>query len=125
MAKATVLLGSGTQVTVEGSPEEVQRLVKTLSERTSHRPSVRRKTGKGRSSNQTRASRRTGPTSHIRALRDQGFFTERRRISDVQSKLEEQGHIYNVTHLSCPLVRRTRGGELRRLKDGSGWVYVN
>jgi hypothetical protein len=68
---------------------------------------------------------RGGAMVHIRDLIESGFFSERRSISDVQGRLEELGRIYPQTHLSTPLRRLILSKELRRLRDGSNWAYVD
>lgn len=81
------------------------------------------KKGASGSSNSTR--RKEGVSYYIIELRNDGFFSERRTISDIQEKLEEEGHIYPINHLSTPRRRLVVKKELRRMKENGAWVYVN
>lgn len=65
-----------------------------------------------------------GPQTHILELRDTGFFTEKRSISDIQKKLEELGHIYAQSSLSSPLIRLVRAKKLNRVKENDSWSYI-
>jgi hypothetical protein len=53
------------------------------------------------------------------------FFKTKRGLGEVQKKLEEGAHIYPVTHLSPVLFRLVGARELRRIKEGGTWKYVN
>ncbi len=127
MAKATLTLGNGTTVLIEGSANEVKELLENFSSgptAKAKRTVVKRKKsvvgegGKKRSNKQ-------GPVDLIRNLIQEDYFkSNKRSLSDIQKKLEERGHIYAQTSLSSPLTRLTRSQELRRLKEKKGWVYT-
>ena len=131
MEKANIVLPDGTKVTIEGTAAEVATLLEKFSADTkpstssltsrSSKPKGSKKAG----ANKKKAQSRKGPTGFILGLRDDGFFKTRKIISDIQKKLEEQGHIYAQTSLSPVLVRLVRAKELRRLKEKKGWAYVN
>jgi hypothetical protein len=128
VAKANIVLAGGTKVTIEGNAAEVATLLQKFSQpgggsevSTRNRKRIKSKSVSKKAQRKTRK----GPTSLILALRDQGFFKGRKTLSDLQRKLEEQGHIYAQTSLSPILVRLVRSKELRRLKEKKGWVYVN
>ncbi len=74
------------------------------------------------------ASRRAsakGPVGYVRELVAVDYFKTKRGLGDVQKKLEEGAHIYAVTHLSPAMTRLVRTKELRRIKEGGTWKYVN
>lgn len=127
MAKATLTLGNGTTVLIEGSADEVKELLENFSSAptvTSKRTGVKRKksaVGEGGK----KKSNKQGPADLIRDLIQEDYFkSNKRSLSDIQKKLEERGHIYAQTSLSTPLTRLTRSQELRRLKEKKGWVYT-
>lgn len=132
MPKADIVLPDGTKITVDGAADEITKIVATLSPgRSLH---AKAGTLRRRGSRRVAKSRApaAGPTSYILELRDEGFFKIKRSLNEVQKKLEEKGHIYARTTLSptlIKLVRRARPGgpgkELRRIKDGTRWAYVN
>ena len=129
MAIANIDLADGTKVRVDGTPEEIARLLNLYGQ---HLPFASDETRavtvrvaddqKRRAEPRPRAS--SGAMQHIRSLIAELFFNERRSLSDVQSKLEELGRIYPLTHLSTPLRRLVVAKELRRLRNGKNWVYV-
>lgn len=134
MATANIDLRDGTRIVIDGTPEEIARVLELYGNRsTAIVDSVPRQlvVAKGSASGSKAARRdsapraRTGVMQHIRELIHEGFFSERRSISQVQSKLEEIGRIYPLTHLSTPLRRLVMGKELRRLREGGNWIYVS
>ncbi len=124
MAKADLILPDGTKVAIDGSPDEITKILSALSPG----PAA---SGSKRTSRVVRPTpghaprSAKGPTGYITQLRDEGFFKAKRSLGDIQKKLEEQGHIYAITSLSPILVRLVRGRALRRVKDGNRWAYVH
>lgn len=127
--KAKLRLPTGTEVDIEGSAEEVERLLALYSglegnpARGAHtRKPIQRKASAGGA----RKRQGGGPQTLIGELVEKGYFKSKRTIGDIQKKLEEMGHIYALTSLSTPLIRLTRSknSALRRLKENKQWVYV-
>lgn len=130
MAKAQLTLPTGAVVAIEGTPEEVADVLarfQTPESRTSGSKKVKKTKASSERATQTRSRRAGsgGPQVLIRELKDSDFFSQRRNLTDVKAELEKGGHIYAVTHLSTPLLRLVRARELRRLKEGDQWTYVN
>lgn len=123
MVKADLVLPDGTKVVIEGLAEEVAGvLAKFSSPGDAGRRSEQRKTPVA--VNKGDRTRGGGPISLIRDLANEDFFKTKRTIGDVQTKLEERGHIYAVTSLSPALLRLTQNRTIRRIKEGKGWLYV-
>ncbi len=127
MAKANFVLPDGTKVAIDGSSDEVaallERFATSEATRVPKRRNVRpRRSGRAR---QSTKRKRTGPTEYIRQLKTENFFQTKRTIAEVRDKLEADAHIYPVTALSAPLYRLVRKRELRRLREGGTWKYVN
>jgi hypothetical protein len=132
MATANFELPNGTKVLIEGSPEEIARVLELYR----HPPGdsggspKRAVTRRGPSTTSTEArpeasSRgRTGIMQQLRLLISEQFFDARQTLSNVQSKLEELGHIYPQNQISTPLRRLVQSRELRRLREGKTWIYV-
>jgi hypothetical protein len=135
MPKANVVLADGTKVTIDGTADEVAALLQRISgsaqqpldgdskKRTGRRrrKAIAAASGKGGSARTTPK----GPADYLRDLVATNYFKIKRGLGDVQKKLEEGGHIYAVTHLSPVLLRAVRAKELRRIKEGGTWKYVN
>jgi hypothetical protein len=136
VATANVTLPDGTTVIIEGSAEEVALLLERVS-RTgaesasprSIRPGGNRRSRGSLSRKQTTQrpprSAAKGPADYIRELAANNFFETKRGLGQVKAKLEEQAHIYPVTHLSPALFRLVKSKELRRIKEEGQWKYVN
>ena len=134
MPKADLVLPNGTKVTIEGTTDEVANLTLRLtgSDRAVGQPSRTRAVkngGRGRTTPSALTaiakSKPRGPADYIRELIADDYFKSKRGLSDVQKKLEEGAHIYPITHLSPVLFRLVIVKELRRIKEGGTWKYVN
>ncbi len=130
-----MVLADGTKVTIDGTADEVAALIQRISSGASQPSSAdaskqnKRRRGKAIAPGSGKGGRvRTtpkGPAEYVRDLVAANYFKTKRGLGDVQKKLEEGGHIYAVTHLSPVLLRGVRAKELRRIKEGGTWKYVN
>lgn len=131
MPKANVVLMNGTKVTIDGTAEEVAALLQRItdggsqSSRGGAPKSAKRRRGKSTTMGSSAGKKANGPADYIRELVADNFFKTKRGLGDVQKKLEEGAHIYPVTHLSPVLFRLVRARELRRIREGGMWKYVN
>ena len=129
MTRATLTLPNGTKVTVEGDPAEIEAILRSFG--AAGVESVRDAIARAESAAPPTHSRRQtarepgGPTGHIRNLKTEGFFREKRSLTEIRKKLEEIGHIYASHDLSPRLVRLVRERELRRVREAGTWKYVN
>jgi hypothetical protein len=124
MPKADLVLSDGTRVTIQGTSEQVASLVQQI---TGHSKAETRGDARGapRRAHHGKAATTKGPVDHIRDLIADGFFASKQGLGDVRKKLEEGAHIYPITTLAPALYRLVRAKELRRLKEGGTWKYVN
>lgn len=128
MAKANLTLPDGTTVKIEGTAEDIAVLLSKFSgprEATSPKPKAKGEKESSKTKAATGKIKRKGPQILIAGLANENYFKSKRKIADVQKKLEESGHIYTIESLSTPLLRLTRKKVLRRLKEKNGWVYVS
>lgn len=126
MAKGNLILPNGTKVNIEGTVEEVSLLLTKFSQSNETTQTKNKRRNKKKSATYKNASQKTGPTSLITELSNEGYFKSKRSLGDIQKKLEERGHIYAQTSLSPILTRLTRKRVIRRIKEKKkGWVYVN
>lgn len=123
MAKAELKLPNGTHVQIEGNAEEVASLLEIYSSgSSSKKQSFRSKHSAG---NKRKIVRKGGPVGLIKELLEEGYFKgQKRRLPEIQKKLEERGHIYAQSSLSPALIRLAKSRQLRRIKEKKGWVYV-
>src|SRR5260221_13316977 len=113
MAKAHIKTKTGTDITIEGTPEEVAKVVAHLGGESSTKVSASRK----KNDNKKTASAKATPVNLVSSLIDGGFFRKPKDLGSVKVALEEMGHFYPVTTLSPVLLRLVRRRQLRRLKD--------
>lgn len=65
-----------------------------------------------------------GPSALILSLKTEGFFSQRRSISDIRAGLGKKGHTLKSNEVSPTLVSLTQQGELQREKNGDNqWEY--
>jgi hypothetical protein len=132
MATANIELPNGTKVLIEGSPEEIARVLELYRQPSRamivapkpEETKQRRRGGAPDARPDSSSRGRTGIMQQLRFLISEQFFDARQTLSNVQSKLEELGHIYPQNQISTPLRRLVVGRELRRLREGKNWVYV-
>ncbi len=121
MVKATITMPTGTKVVVEGSTEDVERLLGRLGDDISlitkkhKRPSSTKKTSK----------RSQSITDYVIELREAGLFKNPQSLSDVRTALASEGHVVPITTLSGRMLDIVKAKQLRRIRDGKVWKYVN
>ncbi len=118
MGKASIDLPDGTKIVIEGSTDEVAKIV-SLYQGNTGRPSKRK--AKAAPAKQAEPSIR----DHVLELREKGFFKDKRSLASVQEALETKGHKYKVTSLSGPMRDLVRDEELERVKEERNYVYYH
>jgi|SRR5208282_2223830 len=118
MAKATITNDKGLKIVVEGSPEEVQKIVEQMHG------------GARGTKKQTRSPAKTGKrlptaTDAILELSAEGFFDKPKALADIKQKLASQGMIYPITSLSAVVLGIVRRRQLGRVKEEGRWSYVS
>jgi hypothetical protein len=121
MPTANIQLPDGTKVTVEGSPEEIAKVLSLYGPKG---PAIGAEEAPMRERAAKKSPALQGATPYLRELMDESFFSEPRSLSAVQKKLADLGHIFPQNAVSTPLRRLVVARQLRRLKDGGNWVYV-
>jgi len=115
MAKAQVTTPSGIKVHIDGTPEEILRVVDDLEKRES---------GTGSRARTKKATKRLTLPRLIATLAEEGFFKKPRSLADIRAELETHGHHYPVTTLSGAALTEVRKRNLRRLKREGQWYYT-
>jgi len=115
MAKAQIVTENGTKVTIEGDVDEVANLVRQFDRSAS--PTLP-------AAKVVRDGAKAGPQDRVLSLATSGFFKRPQGLAAIRAALEEQGHFYPVTTLSPVLLRLVRSRNLRRIKAGNVWSYV-
>lgn len=118
MAKAQIKRPDGTNIVIEGAPQEVAELIAKIEGGV---PSK----GKAMVSAGKQGNRAKSTISDLLMLLvDEGFFKKPKELSSVKAALAERGHVYPVTTLSPALLRLVRRRYLRRIKQDARWFYT-
>jgi len=120
LPKATITMPSGTVVSIEGTPEEVEAILRRLEAKSSGPEKELDKTHSRKSPAILNTVK-----DYIIELRETGFFKEPKSLKQIGEALRTEGHIIPNTTLSGEVLDLTKSRDLRRLKDGNVWKYVN
>ena len=126
MATAKIETDTGTKISVEGSVEEVTKIISLF---TKQRPistptvvtnenilSQKKKTGQSKCASTL--------VCYIQELKESGFFDTPKLTALVKKKLDQEGHFYPMQSVSTCLINRNAKKELGRVKEGNKWAYV-
>lgn len=117
MAKAHVTLPSGTKVTIEGTEEEVAKLVPRLEGTSNSRGNINTKARPLSNSSPT-------VTDLINRLIEEGLLKKPTDLATIKGALEQQGHYYGNPTVATALLRLVKRRQLRRVKQDGQWRYV-
>ena len=120
MAKAKILTKDGAQITIEGTPEEISKVLNI------YKPSNSVKVPKGDFRKFVKEKTHTRPTvtDKIREILAEGFFNKPKSLAQVKQGLQEQGTFIPMTTLSAIVLGLIKNKELRRIKEDKKWAYV-
>ena len=120
MTKANIKTKDGTKIIIEGSPEEISKIVRLYKdEKISETPAKELKKFV-----KAKANSKPTITDTIREILAEGFFDKPKSLAKLKQGLEEQGTFIPITTLSAILLWLVKGKELRRIKQEKKWVYV-
>lgn len=117
MARAQITTQDGITVKVQGSPEEIAKVIREIRE-PSLKPSV------GAKREKPRQGRQVLLIDLVDSLVDGGFFKKPKGLAAIKAALGEMGHHYPVTTLSGTMLDQVRRRKLRRLKEEHRWMYT-
>lgn len=126
MAKANIDLPDGTKIVIDGSVEEVAKIV-ALVQGTTRLPTEAEPKPIKKVGAREPSKKKAKPTlkDYVRELKDEGFFKEKRSLRAIKEALDAKAHIYALTSLSGTMLELVRDRELGRLEEGGKWVYVH
>ncbi len=117
MANAKLTTKSGTVIKIDGTPDEVAKLISQFEKPQSKLPVSPKQPRQARSA-------KVGIVELLLAQIEEGFFKKPRELGAVRTQLEEGGHYYPNTTIAPQLLRLVRRRILRRIKDNKRWAYV-
>ena len=121
MAKATIKSKTGATITVEGTKEEVAKILSDF-ERTATigyvKESISRKKIRKREEKKRKAA-----SDLIVELKEEGYFDRPKSLTDIAQVLENRGYLYPTTTLSGVALGLVKKKLLSRKKIDGKWVY--
>ncbi len=120
MAKANIETKDGTKIIIEGSSEEILKIINLYKgkEKAETPAKELKKFVKGK------ANSKPTITDTVREFLAEGFFNKPKGLSEIKQGIEEQGTFIPITTLSPIVLGLVKGKELRRIKQEKKWVYV-
>lgn len=121
MAKATIKSSSGAVITIEGSHEEVSKILSVYDNSAvvgQAKQAIARVKAVKRDE-----KKREGAAGLVVKLREDGFFNKPKGLGEISEALEEKGFLYPTTTLSGIVLGLVKRRELRRKKTDGRWVY--
>jgi hypothetical protein len=117
MAKAQLTTKSGTTITIEGTLDEVAKLISQF-----EGPQSKKRTA-SKQRKQTQPAK-DGIVDLLLAQIEEGFFKKPKELGVVKTQLQEGGHYYPNSTIAPQLLRFVRRRTLRRIKVNKRWAYV-
>jgi hypothetical protein len=120
MPKATIKSSTGAVITIQGTEEEIAKIIsdyENANDIAEIKPSTTRTT-----KNQ-KEKKRVGAGDLLTEMRERGFFDKPKTLAEMSSALEEQGFLYPTTTLSGVVLGLVKRKTLRRKKLDGRWVY--
>jgi hypothetical protein len=121
MAKATIKSSTGAVITVEGTEEEVSRILSAY-EKSSVVGQAKEAIARNKVVKRDE-SKRAGAGDLIVDMREAGFFDKPKGLGEISSALEEKGFLYPTTSLSGVVLGLVKKRLLSRKKLEGRWVY--
>ena len=121
MPKAIIKSKTGTTITIEGTKEELARILSDF-ERTSIVREIKTKASKETVKKKDENKRRAA-SDLIVELREDGFFAKPKTLGEIAEALERIGYIYPTTTLSGVVIGLVQKKLLGRKRVNGKWVY--
>lgn len=117
MVKAEVRKTDGTRIVIDGSEEEVKRLLNLVNGQSQTKDFRSKEKKKVR-------LEKMSIGDMILELKEEGFLDKPKSLIEIKNALEEKGRIYEVTTLSTQVIRQVRKRNIGRVKKDKKWMYV-
>jgi len=121
MAKATIKSKTGATIIIEGTKEEVAKILSDF-ERTAAIGYAKKEISKKKIRKREEKKRITA-SDLIVELKEEGYFDQPRSLTEIAQILESQGYLYPTTTLSGVILGLVKKKLFGRKKVDGKWVY--
>jgi predicted transcriptional regulator YheO len=121
MVKATIKSKTGASIIIEGTKEEVAKILSDF-ERTATIGYVKEEISRRKIKKREEKKRMTA-SDLIVELKEEGYFDKPKSLTDIAQALESRGFIYPTTTLSGVVLGLVKRKLLGRKKVDGKWVY--
>lgn len=123
MPKATIKSSTGAVIIIEGSQEEISKIINDF-ERTAAVTQSKTEISKDQV-RKRQDKKRAAASDLVIELKDEGFFNKPKSLLEISQALEEKGRMTPVTSLSGVMITLVQKRILARKKiDGGKWGYA-
>ena len=123
MVHAKIKTKHGSEIEIESDKETIKDIIIFLQRKEEHEERFKDYFAQRRNA-LAHGRQPSGVTEAIIKLKSEGFFKEKRNLSDIKNELARKGFHYPTTTLSAILIHLLRKGELGRLREDKQWRYV-
>jgi len=120
--KANIETENGTKITIEGTQEEVSKVLDTFKEK--HEVHTKELPEKIEGKKINKSYNKLSASDLLLTLAADNFFNKPKTLAEIKHALEEQGYFYPVTTLSGVVLGLVKKRGLRRIKQNKMWGYV-
>ncbi len=128
MPKAEIKVPNGTHIIVNGSVEDISKIISMYSQKSDSLDISKRKKKKGKKAKSVAPKKReskSGLIFYVRELKQENFFKSEKNLKDILQALKEKGQLYPLASLGKTMITLVRKRELRRIKKDNKWHYVH
>ena len=121
MAKAHITAPDGTQVKLDGTPEEIGAVLERMKSKSAGTKSASKHAA---AKPTARRPGRTSIATLVAELKQEVFFKKPKTLGEIQERLADLGHHYPLTSLSGRMQEQCKKRNLRRFKKDKKYVYA-
>jgi hypothetical protein len=122
MPKATIKSQTGAVITIEGTQEEVSKIISDYEKTTV--VTQAKSTGSKEHVKKRQDKKRLAASDLIIEMKDDGFFDKPKSLIEISQALEEKGRMTPVTSLSGLMIKLVQERFFARKKVDGKWVYA-
>jgi hypothetical protein len=124
MVKADIQTKDGTKIVIEGSAEEVHKIIAALERKEEAKKQERSVAPKQKTGEVGKSGGGASIRDLVLQIREGGFFDSPKGLADIKEQLQQEGYYFPVTSISPLMIRLVRRKYLTRIKEAGNWKYA-